>query len=78
MIIYTDKFSGDEFLSDTYGVKLVDDVVYEADCQMVKSGGIADVDIGALHLWRQKMKVKEVSKPSTMLFTLSDFSKRFR
>ncbi|GMM47039.1 Tma19 protein [Pichia kluyveri] len=47
MIIFTDKFSGDELLSDAYDVKLVDDVVYEADCQMVTVRPGADVDIGA-------------------------------
>ncbi|KAG7191659.1 uncharacterized protein KQ657_002928 [Scheffersomyces spartinae] len=46
MIIYTDILSGDELLSDAYDVKLVDDVVYEADCSMIKVGGV-DVDIGA-------------------------------
>ena len=47
MIIFTDKFSGDELLSDAYDVSLVDDVVYEADCQMIKVNAGADVDIGA-------------------------------
>lgn len=33
-------------LSDAYDVNLVDDVIYEADCQMVTVGN-GDVDIGA-------------------------------
>lgn len=46
MIIFSDIISGDELLSDAYDVKLVDGVVYEADCNMiqVKNGG--EVDIG--------------------------------
>merc|ERR1712233_69572 len=46
MIIFSDVISGDELLSDAYDVKLVDGVVYEADCNMiqVKNGG--EVDIG--------------------------------
>jgi hypothetical protein len=47
MIIFTDIFSGDELLSDAYDVKLVDDAVYEADCQMVQVRQGGDVDIGA-------------------------------
>ncbi|KAH3899865.1 probable Translationally-controlled tumor protein homolog [Saccharomycodes ludwigii] len=46
MIIYKDLVSGDELLSDAYDVKLVDNVIYEADCSMVKVGG-DDIDIGA-------------------------------
>lgn len=33
-------------MSDAYDIKLVDDVIYEADCQMVTVGD-GDVDIGA-------------------------------
>ncbi|GME92052.1 hypothetical protein B5S28_g855 [[Candida] boidinii] len=47
MIIFTDVISGDELLSDAYDVKLVDGVIYEADCQMVQVRQGADVDIGA-------------------------------
>lgn len=47
MIIFKDIFSGDELLSDAYDVKLVDNVVYEADCQLVQVRPGADVDIGA-------------------------------
>lgn len=46
MIIYKDIISGDELLSDAYDLKLVDDVIYEANCDMVKVGG-DNVDIGA-------------------------------
>ncbi|KAH9951590.1 translationally controlled tumor-associated [Amylocystis lapponica] len=46
MLLYTDIISDDEMFSDAFPVKLVDDIVYEVDCQMitVKAG---DVDIGA-------------------------------
>lgn len=47
MIIYKDVFSDDELLSDAYDAKLVDGVVYEANCQMIKVKDGADVDIGA-------------------------------
>lgn len=47
MIIFKDLFSGDELLSDAYDVKLVDNVVYEADCDLVQVRPGADVDIGA-------------------------------
>ncbi|GMM33791.1 Tma19 protein [Saccharomycopsis crataegensis] len=47
MIIFKDIISGDELLSDAYEPKLVDNVVYEADCTMIKVKAGADVDIGA-------------------------------
>ncbi|SCV03659.1 LAME_0H12200g1_1 [Lachancea meyersii CBS 8951] len=46
MLIYKDIISGDELLSDAYDLKLVDGVIYEANCDMVKVGG-DNVDIGA-------------------------------
>ncbi|KAH7144603.1 translationally-controlled tumor protein [Dactylonectria estremocensis] len=46
MIIYTDIITGDELISDSYDLKLVDDIVYEADCAMITEGGI-EIDIGA-------------------------------
>ncbi|PVH93171.1 translationally-controlled tumor protein [Periconia macrospinosa] len=46
MIIYTDLLTGDEIISDVYDLKLVDDVVYEADCKKI-TVGVGDVDIGA-------------------------------
>lgn len=45
MIIFTDVISGDELLSDAYDSKLVDGVVFEANCDMIKVGD-DDVDIG--------------------------------
>ncbi|KAI4526561.1 translationally controlled tumor-associated [Schizophyllum commune Tattone D] len=46
MLLYEDILTGDEMFSDAFPIKLVDDTVYEVDCQMivVKEG---DVDIGA-------------------------------
>ncbi|KAI0068754.1 translationally controlled tumor-associated [Artomyces pyxidatus] len=46
MLLYTDIISGDEMFSDAFPLKVVDDIVYEVDCQMmtVKEG---EVDIGA-------------------------------
>ncbi|ODQ63931.1 translationally controlled tumor-associated [Nadsonia fulvescens var. elongata DSM 6958] len=45
MLIYNDIITQDEMISDAYDMTLVDDVVYEVDCQMItiKEG---DVDIG--------------------------------
>ncbi|EPY51562.1 translationally controlled tumor protein [Schizosaccharomyces cryophilus OY26] len=47
MLLFKDAISGDELVSDAYDLKEVDDIVYEADCQMltIKQGG--DIDIGA-------------------------------
>lgn len=47
MLIYTDVISGDELLSDAYDLKLVDNAVYEADCDMITVSASGDVDIGA-------------------------------
>ncbi|KAL0070720.1 hypothetical protein AAF712_001941 [Marasmius tenuissimus] len=46
MLVYSDVVSGDEMFSDAFPLKVVDDIVYEVDCQMItfKEG---DVDIGA-------------------------------
>ncbi|KAF1950049.1 translationally controlled tumor-associated [Byssothecium circinans] len=46
MIIYSDIITGDEIISDVYDLKLVDDVVYEADCKKI-TVGVGDIDIGA-------------------------------
>ncbi|KAL4725573.1 hypothetical protein ACLX1H_007722 [Fusarium chlamydosporum] len=46
MIIFKDIINDDELISDSYDLKLVDDVVYEADCAMIEEGGV-EVDIGA-------------------------------
>ncbi|KAF8484775.1 translationally controlled tumor-associated [Russula ochroleuca] len=47
MLLYSDLLSGDEMFSDAFPLKVVDDIVYEVDCQtiLIKKG--ADVDIGA-------------------------------
>ncbi|CAB4492927.1 unnamed protein product [Rhizophagus irregularis] len=37
----------EEFCSDAYPMKLVDDVVYEIDCQLVTVKKGVDIDIGA-------------------------------
>ncbi|PVG03675.1 translationally controlled tumor-associated [Serendipita vermifera] len=46
MLLYSDLISGDEMFSDAFPLKLVDDIVWEVDCQTitVKEG---DIDIGA-------------------------------
>jgi len=46
MLLYKDKISGDEMFSDAFPIKLVDDIVYEVDCQMIIIKKGADVDIG--------------------------------
>lgn len=46
MIIFTDLISGDEILSDSYNVKEIDGIVYEADCSMITLDAV-NVDIGA-------------------------------
>ncbi|KAF8528673.1 translationally controlled tumor-associated [Gautieria morchelliformis] len=47
MLLYEDILTGDEMVSDAYPVKLVDDIVYEVDCQTITIKKGADVDIGA-------------------------------
>ncbi|KAF5023355.1 hypothetical protein F66182_4593 [Fusarium sp. NRRL 66182] len=46
MLIYKDILTGDELISDSYDLKEVDGIVYEADCAMIEEGGL-NVDIGA-------------------------------
>ncbi|KAI1313622.1 Mss4-like protein [Xylaria venustula] len=48
MIIYKDAItdSQDELLSDSYNLKEVDGVIFEADCAMIEIGAV-DVDTGA-------------------------------
>jgi hypothetical protein len=46
MIIFKDILSDDEIISDSYDLKEVGGVVYEADCAMIIEGGV-NVDIGA-------------------------------
>ncbi|KAF3929257.1 hypothetical protein AA313_de0205728 [Arthrobotrys entomopaga] len=56
MIIYKARFdplppqdilTGDEIVSDVYKPTLIDDIVYEVDCEMITIKEGADVDIGA-------------------------------
>lgn len=35
-----DIITGDEILSDSFDPKLVDDIVYEADCAMITEGAV--------------------------------------
>ncbi|PHH82296.1 hypothetical protein CDD83_3304 [Cordyceps sp. RAO-2017] len=46
MIIYKDILTGDEILSDSYNLKEVDGIVYEADCAMITEEAV-NVDTGA-------------------------------
>ncbi|KJZ73390.1 Translationally-controlled tumor protein-like protein [Hirsutella minnesotensis 3608] len=46
MIIFKDIITGDEIISDSYDLKLVDDIVYEADCAMITEDAVK-VDTGA-------------------------------
>ncbi|KAB5570020.1 translationally controlled tumor protein [Coniochaeta sp. 2T2.1] len=46
MIIFKDVISDDEIISDSYDLKEVDGIVYEADCAMIVEGAV-QVDIGA-------------------------------
>jgi len=46
MIIYNDIIAGDEIISDSYDLKEVDGIVYEADCAMIVEGAVA-VNTGA-------------------------------
>ena len=47
MLLYTDILTGDEMFSDAFPIKVVDDAVFEVDCQMISVKAGADVDIGA-------------------------------
>ncbi|KAH0543270.1 hypothetical protein FGG08_002434 [Glutinoglossum americanum] len=46
MIIYKDIITGDEVISDSYDMKLVDDTVYEIEGKLVIKGA-ENIDIGA-------------------------------
>ncbi|KAH6687366.1 translationally-controlled tumor protein [Plectosphaerella plurivora] len=46
MIIYTDILTGDEIISDSFDLKDIDGVVFEADCAMIEEGAVA-VNTGA-------------------------------
>ncbi|EIW61975.1 translationally controlled tumor-associated [Trametes versicolor FP-101664 SS1] len=47
MLLYSDVVSGDEMFSDAFPIKVVDDIVYEVDCQTITVKPGADIDIGA-------------------------------
>jgi len=47
MLLYEDILTGDEMFSDAFPIKLVDDIVFEVDCQLITIKKGADVDIGA-------------------------------
>ncbi|KAH8118571.1 translationally controlled tumor-associated [Phellopilus nigrolimitatus] len=47
MLLYSDIISEDEMFSDAFPMKLVDDIVYEVDCQLITVKAGADIDIGA-------------------------------
>jgi len=47
MLLYSDIITGDEMFSDAFPIKIVDDIVFEVDCQLVQVKKGADVDIGA-------------------------------
>ncbi|KAH7354203.1 translationally-controlled tumor protein [Plectosphaerella cucumerina] len=46
MIIYKDILTGDEMISDSYDLKDIDGVVFEADCAMIEEGAV-EVNTGA-------------------------------
>ncbi|RYN43826.1 hypothetical protein AA0112_g440 [Alternaria arborescens] len=46
MLIYKDILTGDEIISDSYNLKEIDGVVYEADCTKITVGG-ESFDTGA-------------------------------
>jgi len=46
-VLKNDGAEGDELITDAFKMKLVDDVIYEVDCQMVKVKKGVEVDIGA-------------------------------
>jgi len=46
MLLYSDIISGDKMISDAFYIKLVGDVLYEVDCEMIAVKDGADIDIG--------------------------------
>lgn len=38
MIIFKDKITDDEMISDSYDLKEIDGIAYEADCAMIEEG----------------------------------------
>lgn len=49
MLIFKDVITDDEMISDSYDLKEVDGIVYEADCAMIEEGGVT---VGKLHTRR--------------------------
>ncbi|KAK0491082.1 translationally controlled tumor-associated [Armillaria novae-zelandiae] len=47
MLLYEDVISGDEMFSDAFPLKLIDDIVFEVECQTITIKPGADIDIGA-------------------------------
>ncbi|KAF4957653.1 hypothetical protein FSARC_11226 [Fusarium sarcochroum] len=47
MLIFKDLITDDELISDSYDLKEVDGIVYEADCAMIDEAGVGNIDIGA-------------------------------
>ena len=47
MKIFKDVFSNDEMFSDTFPIKLIDDIVYEVETKMVSKSTEENFDIGA-------------------------------
>lgn len=52
MLIYTDIITGDEMISDSYDLNLVDGIVYEADCAMIEEGGNTNFGMFWSFYWR--------------------------
>ena len=77
MIIYKDIFSNDELLSDAYDAKLVDDVIYEADCAMVNVGGTTSISVLTHLLKVVTMMLKKVLKWSTTCPLFPSTTNRF-
>ncbi|KAB5595327.1 Translationally-controlled tumor protein [Ceratobasidium theobromae] len=46
MLLYTDVLTNDEMFSDAFPIKVVEDIVFEIDCQSITIGA-TNVDIGA-------------------------------
>ncbi|KAM0513548.1 hypothetical protein ACHAPE_007812 [Trichoderma viride] len=46
MLIFKDLITDDEIISDSYDLKEIDGIVYEADCAMITEGAVT-VDTGA-------------------------------
>lgn len=53
MLIFKDVITDDEMISDSYDLKEVDGIVYEADCAMIEEGAVS---VGKLHTQSQGLK----------------------